>query len=84
MNEPIKIKWSQGNGIYCLTSCGPTFGGGFDLCIDDKSNSNTNSRSNLGHSYTHPNYAYESNEAKSFLAGSCKFQISEIEVFTKQ
>ena len=39
--------------------------------------------SNLGHSYTHPNYAYGSNESKSYLAGSYNFQVSEIEVFMK-
>jgi hypothetical protein len=31
-----------------------------------------------------PEYAYGSNEAQSFLAGSFNFQVSEIEVFKKQ
>jgi len=83
-NKPIKIKWSQNKGICCDDIHGPSFGGGCDLRIADKSNSNTNSRSNLGHSYIHPDYAYGSTEAKSFLAGSYNFQVSEIEVFTKQ
>jgi len=82
-NKPIKIKWSQNYGIFCHNSYGPTFGG-TDLIIADKSNTNLDSSSYLGRSYTHPDYAYGSNEAKSFLAGSNKFQISEIEVFTKQ
>jgi hypothetical protein len=70
--------------ICCSSSYGPIFGGGNDLLIADKSNTNTNSYSNLGHSYTHPDYRFETNEAKSFLAGSYNFQVSEIEVFTKQ
>jgi len=83
LNEPIKIKWSQGNGINCGKSYCPTFGN-TDLYIADKSNTNKISYSNLGHSYIHPDYRFETNEAKSFLAGSYNFQVSEIEVFTKQ
>jgi len=81
LNKPIKMKCSQNDGIYCNSSYGPTFGGGHDLHIADKSNTNTSSYSNLGCSYTHP---YGSNEAKSFLAGSYNFQVTEIEVYAKQ
>ncbi len=84
LNEPIKIKWSKNNGIYCQTTYGPTFGGGNDFYISDKSNTNICSYSNLGHSYSHPDYRFETNEAKTFLAGSYNFQVSEIEVYTKQ
>ena len=84
LNKPIKMKWSKSVGIYCRRSNGPIFGGGFDLCIADKSNTNTTSYSNLGYSYTHPDYEYKSDEAKSFLAGSYNFQVSEMEVYTKQ
>jgi hypothetical protein len=66
LNKPIKIKWSQNYGICCNISYGPTFGG--DLCIADRSNLNTTSRSNLGNAYVHPDYAYGSNEATSFLS----------------
>jgi hypothetical protein len=84
LNKPIKMKWSKNNGILCDSSYGPIFGGGHDLFIADKSNTNSSSSSNLGNSYTHPDYAYGSNEAKSFLAGSHIFQVTEIEVYTKQ
>jgi len=84
LNKPLKIKWSQNYGICCNISYGPIFGGGNDLLIADKSNTNTNSYSNLSHSYTHPEYEHGSNEAKLFLAGSLNFQVSEIEVYTKQ
>jgi len=83
-NKPIKIKCSKNCGIYCKSSYGPTFGGGRDLHIADESNTNSRSYSNLGHSYSHPDYAYGSNEAISFLAGSYNFQVLEIEVYTKQ
>jgi hypothetical protein len=83
LNEPIKIKLSQNKGIYCNSSYGPAFGG-HDFIIVDSSNKNEYSYSNLGHSYAHLDYRFETNEAKSFLAGSYNFQVSEIEVFTKQ
>ena len=83
LNEPIIIKWSKNKGIFCSISYGPTFGG-YDFKIVDSSNTNGYSYSNLGHSYTHPDYRFETNEAKSFLAGSYNFQVSEIEVYTKQ
>jgi hypothetical protein len=82
-NEPIKIKCSEKYGIYCHNSCGPVFGCN-DFHITDKSNANTSSCSNLGPSYKHPDYAFGSNEAESFLAGSYNFQVSDIEVYTKQ
>jgi len=50
LNEPIKIKQNQNNGIYCGSNYGPTFGAGHDLHIADKSNINTASYSNLGNS----------------------------------
>ena len=84
LNKPIKMKWSLNYAIYCHSSYGPTFGGGHDFYIAGKSNLNATSYSNLVHSYTHPDYAYGSNEAKSFLAGSYNFQLIEIEVYTKQ
>jgi hypothetical protein len=87
-NKPLKIKWSRKKGIYCYNKIGPVFGGGpfigkvHDIRIEDQSNTNTDSYSNLGHSYTHPDYIEGSNKAKSFLAGSYNFKVSDIEVFT--
>jgi hypothetical protein len=73
LNRPIKIKCN--NPKYAIGShnlfC-PLFGVGV-LKISNKSNSNLNSYSNLGHSYTHPDYSFGSNEAKSFLVGSYNF-----------
>jgi hypothetical protein len=42
------------------------------------------SHSNLSHTYSHPQYAYGTDEANSFLAGSHKFQLDEIEVYHKE
>jgi hypothetical protein len=43
-----------------------------------------NSRSNLGFTYSHPQYEYGTNEAQTFLAGSYQFQLDEIEVYQKE
>jgi hypothetical protein len=42
------------------------------------------SYSNLGSSYKHPKYAQGTNEAQSFLAGSHRFRLDEIEVYQKE
>jgi hypothetical protein len=42
------------------------------------------SYSNLGKCYKHPQYAQGTSEAKTFLAGSYKFQLDEIEVYQKE
>jgi len=81
--KPLKIKCSDNNAIYCVNQYGPIFGDGNDIFISDKSNKIRNSQSWLGRSFVHPDYALGSNEAKSFLAGSHMFQVSEIEVYTK-
>ena len=58
------------------------FGAGHDLCIYNDCNIYNNSYSNLGNCYELPNgYAYKSNEARNYLAGSYSFTVDEIEVF---
>jgi hypothetical protein len=52
--------------------------------IGNLSNVSANSWSNFGHYYIHPDYAYKSVKASSFLAGSYRFQVSEFEVYTKR
>ncbi len=66
---------------------GPIFGGmegESDLVIGDNSNLKLDGFSNFGHYYIHPDYAYNTVKACSFLAGSKEFQVSEIEVYTKR
>ena len=92
-NKPIKIKVTENKySIGTYETCGPAFGGNVlnnelssgDIYISDKSNLNAYSSSNLGNCFIHPNYAVESTEAKSYLAGSFNFKVVEIEVYTKQ
>eukprot|EP00347_Sterkiella_histriomuscorum_P011049 403373945 len=59
--------------------------GGSDICIHDNCNKNMYSKSNLGHTYSPPSdFKYDSNEAKSYLAGNERFQVLEIEVYSFQ
>ncbi len=56
--------------------------GDADIFISNKCNENRDSYSSLGCDYDAPQgYAYGSEEAKSYLAGSHKFKVTEIEVY---
>ncbi len=52
--------------------------------IANNSNTAIESSSQLGSWYKHPQYAFGTNEAQSFLAGSFKFKLDEIEVYEKE
>jgi hypothetical protein len=83
-NQPVKMKIKlPERAIFCRPDHGPMFGvANCDFFICDYSNLNLNSGSpDLGQTYAHPRYAHGSSEAKSFLAGSERFQVAEIEVF---
>jgi len=64
--------------IERTTSHGPAFGGGHDICINNNANSNTNSYTNFGDSYSVPSGVQD---RKTILAGSYKFTPDEVEVF---
>jgi hypothetical protein len=84
-NRSLKIKCSPNNGIRCNNNCGPIFGGkaGYsDILIGNLSNLSPVNHSYLGHYYTHSDYKYGSDKACSLLAGSCRFEVSDIEVYT--
>jgi len=84
-NKKLVMKCTKfSNAIFTHSGYGPTFGRGHDLHICNYSNICNESYSNLDYSYTHSNYAYNSNEAKLFLAGSFNFLNTEIEVYTKE
>ena len=81
-NHSYKFGRFTDNAIYSHSRYGPIFGGGHDLRIADKCNTNTNSFSNLGHTYELPvSYTYGTTEAQSLLAGSSPFKVDEYEVF---
>jgi hypothetical protein len=86
-NQPCKMSIDDNRiqyAIECYSGYGPIFGRGNDICIRSDSNTTTHSSSNLGHTYKHSQYGFNTNEAKSFLAGSQYFLLSEIEVFNKE
>ena len=64
------------NEIFCNSGYWPAFGGGNDLYIANGANANSNSYSNLGHTYQCP-----ANANSSFLVGQKKFCVNEMEVF---
>jgi hypothetical protein len=83
-NKPVKMRINPNHtdmAIYCDDGYGPTFGDGRDIKIANNANTTMKSYSKLGSIYQHPQYAFDSNEADTFLAGSHKFQLHEIEVY---
>ena len=85
-NKPCKIKIDPNEhhkAIYCYYECGPTFG---YKDIEMTSNGKTKNcvHTNVGNTYKNPQYAFGTNEAQSFLAGSYYFELSEIEVYEKE
>jgi hypothetical protein len=84
-NKPLKMKIDSNkhqHAIFCHSECGPSYVGG--IIIKNNANTTIDSYSNLGFNYKHPQYAYETVEAESFLAGSYKFQLAEIEVYQRE
>lgn len=82
--KPILLKCLNGYAaICCSPTCGVIFGNNSscDILVADNSNRAKTSGSNLGSSYEHPVYEFDTEEANSFLAGSMYFQTVEIEVF---
>ena len=68
--------------IKCLPWLGACFGFGGDLVISVNPNAKQKSYSKLGHTYQPPpGYQPCTPQTKALLAGSEKFQPSEIEVF---
>ncbi len=67
-------------GQYYKLSCATVD----DIFIGDNGNLTNANYSNLGFTYKHAHYMFDSQEATTFLAGSEYFQLSEIEVYQKQ
>ena len=84
---PVKLPQTGTHSSYPYSilfesSHGPTFGGGYDICISNSASSNSNSYSNLGWTYSPPSgYNYGSSFARTFLAGTYKFTPDEVETF---
>ena len=80
-NKPLKMNWKSAESIRTNPLNGPAFGN--DIFISNNSNINSESYSDLGSSYIHPNYSWGTYQAQTFLAGFKNFRVFEIEVFTK-
>jgi hypothetical protein len=63
--------------ILCDSRYGPRFGRGWDIGVSDDCNTNTNSYTSLGRSYTNDTGL----DAEVVFTGSVKFQVKEIEIF---
>lgn len=87
--NPVKLAnvGTQGTNQYSIwtrSDYGAVFGSAFDLCIHNDCNTNTGSYTNPGYSYAAPpGTTYNSDQGKSFLAGSNYFTVSDYEVFYK-
>ena len=82
-NEKCKIETSNEDfSIFYSELHGPIFGQN-DIRVLSEANKVHSSYSNLSFTYKHPLFFYGSNRARSFLAGSFYFQLSEIEVYKK-
>jgi hypothetical protein len=84
-NQPLKMKVNPNRHHYaicCHSLLGPLFGN--DICIDNNANKTMFSYSDLGSGYKHPQYAFGTDEAKTFLSGTEWFQLNEIEVYQKE
>ena len=67
--------------IFRYSGNGPTFGGGWDLCIANNAGSNTASYTRFGRSYQlPPDNTYWETNTNSLLPGSFEITPSQIEV----
>jgi hypothetical protein len=87
-NTPLKMKVAPNKHQYaigCYCGYGPWFTGGIHIGYNANTNMGSNfCYSNLGYVYSHPQYVYCTDEAKSFLTGSQTFQLDEIEVYQRE
>ena len=82
LSQSGRYSSSRASSTFFRSSYGPTFGGGFDININNYASSNRNSYSNLGHTYSPPSgYSYYSTFAQTFLAGTYRFTPNEVETF---
>jgi hypothetical protein len=72
----LKAEMTQ-YAIFCESDCGPIFGGGCDIAIDDGCNTYTNSSTSFGWSYTNDTGL----DGDIVFTGSSNFRVAEIEVF---
>ncbi|PFX16087.1 Basement membrane-specific heparan sulfate proteoglycan core protein [Stylophora pistillata] len=64
--------------IFRQSGFGPTFGSGYDICIQNNANRNTNSYTYFGHSYSVP---IGVKDRRTILAGTYNFTPDDVDVF---
>jgi hypothetical protein len=76
-NKPVKMKIIDPNKHQSAIRCHFEYGAHFvyGFCIANNANTTTDGYSNLGLTYSHPQYAYETNEAKTFFDWIALFSI---------
>lgn len=79
-NNPLKMKCNEPRSAVQSNVDKVRFGV-LDIKIGNNSNLDQVSSSSISKKYIHPNFAENSEEARSFLAGSHYFTTSEIEVY---
>lgn len=78
--KPAKLKIHHKFAVYHSSQCGPCFGAiRHDIYIGDNSNLGNKNYSSLNVRALNKRYCFE--ESKSFLAGSHRFAVEDIEVF---
>ena len=80
LGKPTKMKIAPtrlDTAIFCESSYGASFGRDLEVLNEGVG------RSDLGYNYRHDRYQVTSNKARSFLAGSLNFFISDVEVYMK-
>jgi hypothetical protein len=83
ISNNYKLMINSTTGTYALfgsSSYGPTFGGGHDIYIVDKSNTNTGSSSAIA-TYTAPTYPSGSTYTTFLTGGNQNWLTTEIEVY---
>ena len=82
-NGPLIFELSASDKVYVGSQKEyvPIFGGSNYLFVSNKSNTNTDSYSNLKYTYTSPEYPYG---RATVFANTYNFQVQEIEVFQLQ
>ena len=85
LNKPALFKSTNGeNAILTNSDYGPIFGKGFCILITNNANSNMYNSSNLWKSSYSTGMAYNSVEARSYLAGTFHFKVSDYAVLSNK
>ena len=61
---------NKDNAVVHNLHYGPVFGGGRDLLICDKANTNHSSHANINHTYKNSKYQYDNKQSKFKFAGN--------------